>query len=144
MRLFAFLCSSCLFLFSSSTSARSNSSSHYIALDIYSGTLALPCTNTLDGQAPSLTALEDPSRCYGIEGDHNITCISRHMNRINDEERMISTAQLDCKVQGYTNINCSGPTFWPAEYVADNQTWTWMWDRSVGIVDIRSFGMTCY
>ena len=144
MHLSAFLYSITLLLFSSQTSARSNGSSHYIALDVYSGTPLSPCTNDLDGWSPSLDALKDPRQCYGTEVDHGITCISRRMNRINADEKMLSTANLHCTVDGYTDSNCSGSTYWPAEYLANDQTWTWTWDQKFGTVNISSFEIVCH
>ena len=132
-----------LFLFISHTCARNNASSEYIALDIYYGTPQAPCTNSLNGWSPSLAALKDPRKCYGIDGDHNITCISRRMNRLDDDERMIWTAPLDCRLAGYANNDCAGPTYWPAQFSSANQSWTWAWDQSVVMVDIGSFGIVC-
>ena len=137
------LYSLCLLMVPCSASARSDGSSHYIALDVYSGTPASPCTNSLDGWAPSIDALKDPRSCYGTDDDHVITCISRRMDRTNEDEKMLSTAQMDCKVNGYTNDKCSGSTYWPAEYFANNQTWTWTWDQSSGTVNVSSFGIAC-
>ena len=56
---------------------RTTAQSQYISLDVFYGTATEPCTNNLEGWSPSIEALHDPTLCYGIEGDHNITCTSR-------------------------------------------------------------------
>lgn len=138
------LLSSILFLLApAQIFARTNTSSQYIALDVYYGTPLAPCINSADGWAPSLAALKNPTNCYGIGGGHNITCISRRMYRLDADEKMISLAPMDCQVQGFTTDECGGPTRWPAQFNSANQTWTWVWDQSVGMVDIESFRMYC-
>ena len=134
----------CIFSFVAYVCARGNSSSHYISLDVYYGTRQEPCTNDLNGWAPSLDALEDPKKCYGIDGDHNITCISRRMSRMDDEEQMLSTSPLRCALNGFQNNDCSGMIFWPAQPNPQDQTWTWVWDQEVGLVDIGSFTFVCH
>ena len=145
MRPSTILCSSYpMILFSFHAYARRNVSNQYIALDVNYGTPDSPCINSFNGWSPSLADLKDSRKCYGIEGDHDITCISRRVNRLNDDEKMLSTKPLDCTVKGYSNNHCSGLTYWPAEFNANNQTWLWVvWNQIVGTVDIGSFGITC-
>ncbi len=123
--------------------ARGNNSSHYISLDVYSGTRQEPCTNALDGWSPSLDALKDPKRCYAMDGDDYVTCISRRMKPLDDEERMLFTSPLRCAVDGFQNNKCDGPTYWPAEFDPQDQTWTWLWDQEIELVDLGSFSIVC-
>ena len=132
-----------LLLLVSSACARGNGSSHYISLDVYSGTGQEPCTNDFDGWSPSLDALKDPNRCYGTYGDDNITCISRRMHRLDDDERMISTAPMRCAVNGFQDRSCGGANYWPAQFNLRDQTWTWAWDRGIEKLDVGSFRILC-
>ena len=122
--------------------ARDNGSLQYISLDVYSGTLEEPCTNDLDGWSPSFDALRDPKRCYGTEG-YNITCISRRMERLNDQERMLSTASLNCAIDGFQNNDCAGSTYWPAQFDPQHQTWNWAWDVAIGLENVASVSIVC-